>query len=220
MTQKRYLAEPQNMRGQATVEAVIPAERPIVRLDRTWFHPQGGGQKADRGRLGSSEVLHVAHHAEKVDHVVASAEGIVAGMTVDLEIDEAWRRLNAAYHTAGHLIACAVEAMQPRLKAVSGHQWPGEARVEFEGDFAGCADLSMEAVNARLARDLADGLHVAVLGDPYARRSIAIGSYPPIPCGGTHVSGLADITCVRVLAMKVKGRRLRLSYEADPAAAG
>ena len=61
MTNKRYLAEPASYSGEATVTAILQGELPIVRLSETLFHPQGGGQKADRGTIGSASVTDVAH---------------------------------------------------------------------------------------------------------------------------------------------------------------
>ncbi|BCQ29259.1 alanyl-tRNA editing protein (plasmid) [Caballeronia sp. NK8] len=212
MTRKLYLAEPHTYSGTAIITAIIPGERPTLCLDQTWFHPQGGGQKADRGRIGASSVLHVSHNADSVDHLVDSVTGLKEGMTVALDIDRSWRMLNASYHTAGHLIACVVEALVPSLHAVSGHQWPGEGRVEFSlGDQT--ADVPMDEVNSRIAQDIQCDLPVSLHGDPYRDRCIRIGDYPPIACGGTHVRSLGTLASVRVTAVKKKSGQIRVSYE-------
>src|ERR1700680_2948816 len=105
--------------------------------------------------------------ANDVNHIVDSAVDLAPGMAVTIEVDEAWRRLNAAYHTAGHLVACVVETLQPSLRAIAGHQWPGEGRVEFSG-VVPANTLSAETINARLAENLAADLPVTIQGDPYA----------------------------------------------------
>jgi len=216
VTIKSYLSDPVTLRGMATVTRIIEsgAGPSVIRLDRTLFHAQGGGQKADRGRIGPATVLQVAHNEDDVDHVVESTAGLTPGQAVQLEIDEPWRRLNSAYHTAGHLLAAVVETIYPELKAVSGHQWPGEARVEFSGaDKA--SGLSADAINARLTADVAAALPVVIVGDPYLDRAIRIGDYDAIPCGGVHVPSLGEIQDVTVLAIKAKGGRLRVSYVVD-----
>lgn len=212
---KQYLVEPYRFVGQTTIVEIINGERPIIRLDTTWFHPQGGGQKADRGRIGSAQVLHVAHNASQVDHHVDSANGLKPGMTIDFEIDISWRALNAAYHTAGHLVACVGEALAPGINAVAGHQWPGEARVEFDANPTLTAGLTLQSLNERLAADISHKLPVQVRNDPMTHRSIQIGDYPPIPCGGTHVESLAAMAAIRVLSLKSKSGRLRVSYDID-----
>jgi alanyl-tRNA synthetase len=215
MTIKQYLAEPSRMNWTARVLGISQGEMTVVRLDRTIFHAQGGGQKADRGRIGSAVVIHVAHNADNVDHHVESATAMNVGAEVTLEVDAAWRRLNAAYHTGGHLLASVVETLYPGTRAVSGHQWPGEGRVEFVGDL-NVEQLSVAEINARLVADLTADLPISVEGDPFKDRAIKIGNYAPIPCGGTHVSRLGDVATTIVRSIKAKGGRIRIGFDASP----
>lgn len=214
MTVKRYLSDPA-LAGVVTVTEVIPGERPVVRLAETWFHPQGGGQKADLGRVGEAEVVHVTHgEGGKVDHHLADLAGLEAGGTYPFSIDAGRRQLHAAWHSAGHLVGSLVEA-RGGLRAVQGHQWPGEARVEFEGE---AADL--EALKARLEQDLAAALAadlpVAAIDTPEHVRAIRMGDHAPIPCGGTHVARLGEIGRIAITGVKRKGDRVRVSYSVEP----
>lgn len=212
MTVKEYLEHPTTLTRMSRIVGILEGDKPVVRLDRTLFHAQGGGQKADRGRIGPAHVVHVAHSTEDVDHFVDNVGQFEVGMDVPIEVDAEWRRLNAAFHTAGHHLASAVETMYPGLKALSGHQWPGEARVEFEGNVSIDA-MSIESINARMEADLAAALVVTIEGDPYSSRSIRIGSYSSIPCGGTHVCSLSEIKSVGIQTIKQKKGRVRVSYE-------
>jgi alanyl-tRNA synthetase len=216
MTLKRYLTHTQ-LSGTAVVTEVIPGERPVLRLRETWFHPQGGGQKADRGFIGPAQVVHVAHNGAHVDHFVDSIDGLEVGREYAYSIDAYWRRLNSVYHTAGHLIASVAESVYPDLKAVSGHQWPGEARVEFESISPLGSEIQTEELQARLEGALSERLSVKIEGDPFASRHIVIGAYPGIPCGGTHVDDLKDIEKIMIAGVKRKGNRIRVSYEATSA---
>jgi len=213
MTEKLYLAHPEMRSANAKILAMVATTdgRLAVRLDRTIFHAQGGGQKADRGRIGAARVLHVIHNGSDVDHIIDSPELLEIGTVVLLEVDDAWRRLNAVYHTAGHLIASVVEKMFPGAKAVSGHQWPGEGRVEFEGlvPVDGKADIE-----AALFQAIADALPVKVQGDPYADRRIVIGDMTVIACGGTHVDNLAAIASIQIRSINAKKGKIRISYDA------
>ncbi|MDD4617177.1 MAG: alanyl-tRNA editing protein [Alphaproteobacteria bacterium] len=216
-TKKVYLAEPQTLSGEATVVDLINGERLIVRLDKTWFHAQGGGQKGDKGRIGSVVVLDARHAEEgEVDHFVNSFDGLSVGQVCSLSVDAASRRVNAVYHSAGHLLAAVAEKEFPEIKAVQGHHWPGEARVEFEGsfspEFAGRLSSSLPLA---LKKAISEQWPVHVLGNPYADRSVQFGSAAPIPCGGTHVAHLGQIKEIVIKAIKKKGARLRVSYEAE-----
>jgi Ser-tRNA(Ala) deacylase AlaX len=188
--------------------------RAIVRLDRTLFHPQGGGQKSDRGTLGGVAVTHVTHAVEgQVDHFLATSEHVLrVGTEVSLEVDAAWRAVNASSHTAGHLLAALVERRYPGVRAEAGHHWPGEARVEFVGP----VDKLLEDLRQHLEHDahdaIANDLVVTVEGDPFHSRTVRIGTFPAVPCGGTHVTSTAALATLVMTGVRVKSGRLRVSY--------
>ncbi len=213
MTEKLYLAHTTMWGTTATIVAhVIAADgRKAVRLDRTVFHAQGGGQEADRGRIGDARVLHVAHNGGDVDHIVDSPDLLEVGSVVQTEVDAAWRRLNAVYHTSGHLIASIVERLFTGVRAVSGHQWPGEGRVEFEGVVPLQAKADIESA---LCLAIADDWPVSIVGHPYLDRSISIGDIGAIACGGTHVESLSAIDSIQIRSINTKKGRVRISYDA------
>jgi len=212
-TLKLYLENSNIFQVTAVVEETgFTDGRPWVRLNRTIFHPQGGGQKADRGRIGEVPVLHVAHAEEgEVRHFVAHSAPFSTGQQVELHLDPVWRALGARTHSAGHLIAALVEQRFRSLRAVAGHHWPGEARVEFEGSV-----VSPEEVASALIDDIQKVISfdplISVVGDPYVERSIQIGDFAPVPCGGTHVRSLAALDGMQVDKVRSKSGRLRVSY--------
>ncbi|MEN8723815.1 MAG: alanyl-tRNA editing protein [Alphaproteobacteria bacterium] len=211
-TQRLYL-ENDALSGTATITALIDGDTPIVRLNQTLFHAQGGGQKADRGTIGPVTVAHVAHNGDEADHIVDTLDGLSVGDEVEINVDADWRQLNTAYHSAGHLLAAVAEELAPTLIAVSGHQWPGEARVEFTfgGELPDIAAL-VPALNERLAALINDDVPVAITGDPYSDRAMKVGDYQAIPCGGTHVASLAQIGTVTIEGAKRKKDKLRIKY--------
>lgn len=213
MTHKLYLTADPPMDGTATVLDVGETDgRAWVRLDRTPFHAQGGGQKADRGRIGPATVVHVVHaEGGEVLHVVEDASGLVVGESVEVSVDADWRGVCARSHTAGHLIAALVEARYPELTAVSGHHWPGQSRVEFSGPRPESAEVNEHLV-ADLAAAIAAALPVAVEGDPQTDRRIRIGEHPAVPCGGTHLAHLGELGEVTIARVRAKSGKLRISY--------
>lgn len=218
LTDKIYLADALALRCIAVVVSIrsLDGGRLAVRTDRTIFHPQGGGQKADRGRIGRAHVQHVAHDGPEVDHFVDCADGMEIGQALTMEVEPEWRAFNAAFHTAGHLVAGLVERHWPGVRAVSGHQWPGEARVEFEPALPR-ESFDLPTLNTLIGAAIAQGwpLRVHAIG---GERCVQIGDLAPIPCGGTHLGSLSELEHVRVDAIKVKGGRVRMSYTAAPRA--
>lgn len=211
MTAKRYLASA-DLTGTTTVTHVGDDGRPFVRLSETLFHPQGGGQRADRGTVGGRAVTHVAHaDGGEVNHYLDSTDGLSVGDTVELAVDPEWRQLNARWHTAGHLIAAVVEQLFPALQGVAGHHWPGEGRVEFApGDGVSAEEIAAKLPDALAEAERAD-LPVRVVGDPFVSRQVVVGDSRPVGCGGTHFASVGGIA-VTVTGVKAKGGKLRVSY--------
>lgn len=212
MTVKHYLAS-DALTATATVTAILTEPAPIVRLDSTLFHAQGGGQRGDRGLIGAAQVLDARHAAEgEVDHFVDSVAGLTVGDRVEIAVDEAHRREGARLHSAGHLLADAVQAIRPGMRAVAGHHWKGEARVEFEGDIE--IDDALESDLAeKLAALIAAEIPIRVVGDPFSSRALAIGDFTSVGCGGVHVSNTAELAGLAVTGFRSKKGRLRVSYE-------
>jgi len=214
-TKKLYLEDCTTLNGEAVIVDAGSTDdgKPWVRLDVTIFHPQGGGQKADRGVIGSVDVVHVAHAANGfVDHVLASPAAFTRGQRVALAVDRGWRRTNARLHSGGHLLAAVVEAAFPGLRTLAGHHWPGEARIEVEGNSLPSTDQIVPALERALAVAVSSDAAVDIIGNPYESRAIQIGDYPPVSCGGTHVRRLGELAGIRLDKVKLKSGRLRVSY--------
>ena len=213
MTVKRYLASA-DLTGAATITHVGDDGRPFVRLAETLFHPQGGGQKADRGTIAGRAVTHVAHaDGGEVNHYLDSTDGLSVGDVVQLAVDAEWRQLNALWHTAGHLIAAVVEKLFPKLQGVAGHHWPGEGRVEFTpGDGASAEEVAAKLPDA-LAEAVRADLPVRVIGDPFSSREVVVGDSRSVGCGGTHLTSVGELAVI-VTGVKAKGGKLRVSYAA------
>ncbi|MFM8274772.1 MAG: alanyl-tRNA editing protein, partial [Gemmata sp.] len=171
-----------------------------------------GGQKADRGTIAGRPVTHVAKAGDEVNHYLESTDGFVVGQAVRVEVDGDWRRTGSAWHTAGHLIAAVVERRWPELRATNGHHWPGEARVEFDPASADLAGAVSRELPELVARAIESDLPVTVVGDPFANRAVAIGDFPPVPCGGTHARSTAGLPRVEVTKVRPKDGKLRVSY--------
>jgi alanyl-tRNA synthetase len=213
MTIKDYLFD-----CSLTSSAVITAigedgGLPWVQLDCTIFHPQGGGQKADRGIIQDIAVTQVVYSGNNVSHYLETTENLHVGQPVSLNVDSDWRLANSQLHTAGHLIAALLESPFPNLKPVSAHHWPGESRVEFTGDNLPTSETIRNFLVAALKQAIQEDLPVVTLGSPTTVRSIKIGMFGAVPCGGTHLKTLGQLHDINLTGIKIKKGKLRISYE-------
>ena len=108
MTDRLYLADPYLARFDAYVLAERRlGERTAVVLSRTAFYPEGGGQPADHGTLGTARVVDVQEVEGEILHAV---EGAVPAGRVTGVLDWARRFDHMQQHHGQHLLSAAFEA--------------------------------------------------------------------------------------------------------------
>lgn len=194
---------------------------PWAAVEDCLFHPQGGGQPADRGWLEGVEIVPVRDHESGLVVATAAVDRglppLAVGERVRARIDLEARMLHAALHTAGHLVE-AVGRSQGWEMAGSIH-FPGQARIEFQaphadarlGDPDGREEVTA-ALREGVAAAVADDLPVSARYLPDGRRVVRLDSLHAAPCGGTHVRSLGDLAELVLPTLKVKKGRIRVSY--------
>ncbi|MCU0239323.1 MAG: alanine--tRNA ligase-related protein [Pyrinomonadaceae bacterium] len=214
MTYKRYLIE-RDLRGIAKICWIGEDNGFYLILDQTLFHPQGGGQQSDVGFIDNSKVIRVVNIDDEVRHYFEKIEGVNfdIGQEVELKIDSKVRNENSKLHSGGHLTAAVVEDVYPMLKAIGGHHWKGEARVEFVGDeFPEMEELNQILPQA-ISRAINNDLAVKVLYDENNDRSVQIGEFSAVGCGGTHIQSLRELSKFEITKIRIKSGKLRISYQ-------
>lgn len=196
-----------------------------VILDQTVAHPKGGGARSDRGSVGTvtfNEVVADGRDGDLRHYFDDGEPPFAVGHVVEVKVDPEWRLLQAKYHSAGHLLAAVAEEQFPGIRAVGGHHFAGEARIEFEprpmpfGDGYIPLPTDLNDVKTKLDAALKDAIErnlpIQIL-DPYQNRQVQVGSYPPVGCGGVHCKTTGELGRVEIKSVKVKDRKLRLSYQ-------
>ncbi|MDM4719510.1 hypothetical protein QTQ03_07830 [Micromonospora sp. WMMA1363] len=212
--------------GQAQTQVVAVGERdgaPWVAVEHCLFHPQGGGQPADRGWVDGHEIVPVRDHGSGLVAAVASGAAALpvfsVGQPLEVRIDLPVRITHAALHTAGHLIE-AVGRAQGWVLAANNH-FPGQARIEFTApqpdarlDALAGREEATEALRTEVAEAIAQDLPVTWENDADGRRIVHLAGLHSAACGGTHVRSLGDLADVVLPTLKVKKGRIRVSYSA------
>jgi misacylated tRNA(Ala) deacylase len=209
-----------------------------VRLDRTVFYPQGGGQAGDAGllRLPDGRALKVADTRKgaqpgEILHVLADigdAASLQPGSELTATIDRDRRGAHMRFHTATHLLCALVPQPVDGCSITAGY-----ARLDFHMN----EPLDKQQLSEGIAR-LVAGAHpvrhrwvseAELDANPQWVRSMRV--MPPRgqgrirvieiegvdlqPCGGTHVSNTADIGTVIVTKVEKKSaitRRVILGF--------
>jgi misacylated tRNA(Ala) deacylase len=212
---------------------VVDAAPGRVALDRSAFHPGGGGQVSDIGAIEHAGGLVAVTGFETVDDVVWHVldEEIALAGEVTVRVDAGHRSRVAQLHTDSHV-----------LNAIVFERWPGTlvTGAQINADGTGRMDFDLSEVD----NDALRGLDVAVndvigrgvdvrsvyvdAGDATTTaglvRSLSVAP-PPTPdgllriieidgvdrqaCGGTHLSNTAESRPFRITKVESKGKRNR-----------
>jgi misacylated tRNA(Ala) deacylase len=217
-----------------TLETVVVAARPgAVALAQHPFHPGGGGQLADRGRLAW------AHGETAVTGVVVDndqawlqlADPVELSGAVEARVDAGFRARQSALHTGAHVLnALVYQFFNGAL--ITGAQLKDDdtARVDF--DLPGVETDAVRALEAEMNAVIRRDLAVRAVDLPLAEAAtdpalVRCRSVAPPPsddgtvrvveivgldrqaCGGTHLASTGRSRPVRILKIDNKGRHNR-----------
>lgn len=227
MASKRlYYDDSYTTRFTARVAAVGEhGGRPAVELEATYFFPEGGGQEADRGRLGEASVVDVgAGQDGRVWHVI---EGPAAGLGGDLDAELDWTRRfdHMQQHTGQHILSAAFEHVLG-AHTLSAHLGEERSSIEVnlpEADWKGVERLE-QAANQVVWEDRPverhwvddEGVKRFALRKPPKFtgriRIVEIPEWDVSACGGTHTLRTGEVGLVKIVRWeKVRGN-LRFDF--------
>jgi len=214
----------------AVVVGALPGR---VALDRSAFHPGGGGQVSDTGTIEHAGGVVAVTGIEIVDDVVwhlLDGEVALEGEVV-VRIDADHRSRVAQLHTDSHV-----------LNAIVFDRWPGTlvTGAQINADGTGRMDFDLSEVDNDALRGLDAGVN-DVIGRGVEVRSVYVDAGdaattaglvrslsvapPPTPdgqlriieidgidrqaCGGTHLSNTGQSRPFRITKVESKGKRNR-----------
>ena len=203
-------------------------------LVSTIFYPEGGGQPSDKGFIktpqGKAHVKHVRLTGESVIHE-CSLEGEIhpqdeARCTLDWEI----RHYNMRVHSAGHIVHEAVKRIAPTLTPIKGEHGT-HAFIEYEGSLPIDKTFAIEKETNAMVRDnVSLKTEFVSLEELKARASwmpkhlpknkplriLSVGTYEPIPDGGTQVATASEVGIITITAIENTDSAVRIRYQVEP----
>jgi misacylated tRNA(Ala) deacylase len=212
---------------------VVDARPGAVLLEASPFHPGGGGQLADRGRLawasGEAEVIGFEIVDGGVWHRLAGP--VEAAGAVQASVDPEFRRLQTELHTDAHVLnALVYRHFDGALITGAQLNDDGTARVDF--DLPGADNDRLRALEGEINDLIRQDLPVraawvaldAARAETGLLRSRSVAPPPAADgtvriveivgldrqaCGGTHLASTAGSRPVRILKVDNKGRHNR-----------
>lgn len=238
-TKLLYMLDSYQFSGEGKVVSFFDGSegKKVVILDQTIFYPQGGGQRYDTGYISSSGGKFVVEEVRFVDglvqHLGQFASGVFAeGDHVTLNIDKENRIFYSKLQSAGHLIDVAVRRCgYLNLKPTKGAHYPEWSEVEYEGTImADEIEHAVAQIQSDLDSMILHGNEVKIamtsraeaqqqcyflpahMPDDKPIRIVAVWDDLFIPCGGTHVRNISELSGLRITRIKSKKGTTKISY--------
>ena len=212
---------------------VVDARPGAVVLERTPFHPGGGGQLADRGVLrwngGEAAVAGFELTEGRLWHRLA--EPVEASGSVQVAVDPAFRTMMTELHTGTHVLNALVY-QQFHGALVTGAQLNDDGTARMDFDLPDADNDRLRALEASINDVIRQDLPLRFAYVPLAEAAAQPGllrskSVAPPPdedgtvriveivgldrqaCGGTHLASTARSRPIRILKIDNKGRHNR-----------
>lgn len=210
-TEKLYYADPFLREFTAVVLSCQPGKEGfLVTLDRTAFYPEGGGQSADHGTLGTVAVTDVHEKDGVIFHTVEKAVEI--GQTVTGVLD--WqRRFDHMQQHSGEHILSGILCEMFHCDNVGFHMGADTVTIDYNADIRWEQALEAERrANAVIAADepvdIAYPTPEALAAMDYRSKKeltgqVRIVTFPGADCCaccGTHVLRAGQVNLVKVLS--------------------
>ncbi|MEW6581155.1 MAG: alanine--tRNA ligase [Actinomycetota bacterium] len=204
------------VRARVTAVDELGGGEALLKLDRSPFYAQGGGQVSDAGTISGdglqatvTEVYRVGD--DQVLRVRVESGAPAVGQEVDARVDARARRATQANHTATHVLNWALRSvLGDGVRQAGSYVGPDKLRFDFTyrgrpgGDEL---DRIERMVNQRVAEDAPVRAEVMARDEATARGAIGLfeekygervrvlstGDYSMELCGGTHVSRTGEI---------------------------
>lgn len=235
-TALKYLEDFTTMEADAQVVATEQADnKEVLILDATIFYPQGGGQPYDQGIIegasGKFRVEEVRFVDGFVRHIGFFEQGkFQVGEKVRCSVDKQRRKLHSRIHSAGHVLDMAVHSLGLNWIPGKGYHFPEGPYVEYKGSIEGhdteqlkkdietlCNQFIREDRKTELRFMPKERMHEVChfvpdyIPEGKPARVVMYGDFG-VPCGGTHVSHLAEIQNMTIRKIKAKGSIIKVGY--------
>ncbi|MBQ9010927.1 MAG: alanyl-tRNA editing protein [Clostridia bacterium] len=223
MTRRLYYEDEYLCQFDARVEMCRPKEEGkwIVRLDRTAFFPEGGGQWADLGTLGEATVLDVHERDGEVEHLVDAP--LTPGTQVHGCIDWERRFSVMQQHSGEHIFSGLVHA-RFGYDNVGFHIGSEAVTMDFNGEIT---EAEAEEIETAANRVIFSNVPIEhFIPDEEARKTLEYRSKKEIEgelrivripgadtcaCCGTHLHRTGEIGQIKLIGVQKYKSGVRVS---------
>ncbi|MEN6577997.1 MAG: hypothetical protein ABFD90_16765 [Phycisphaerales bacterium] len=214
--ERLYWTHPDVFEAEVKVTTIEPAK---VTIDPVLFHPDEGGQPADKGAIGDAVVNDVRVVGDRVVHTL---DRPLSDGRYLARVDKERRLCTAAHHTAQHILS-GIAAKQFRLETVGVHIGLEGSTVDFHEKLGWdvVTDLERQAMDVVMQNIPVE----TILNGPDAQvrtrfgtidadviRIVRIGECDASACCGAHVPATGRISVIRIFDIESRKSGTRVSF--------
>ena len=210
-TTKLYYVDCHMARFSAKVLQCTETEKGFeVILDRTAFYPEGGGQAADTGMLGTVRVLDTRERGNMIVHLCNGA--LAVGDAVEGCIDYESRFDRMQQHTGEHIVSGLIHARYG-YHNTGFHMGTESTTIDFDGvipteDLPGLEAAANAAVWQNLPvkcyvpspEELETVVYRTKRALPWPVRIVEVPGYDTCACCGTHTAFTGEVGLVKLFS--------------------
>ena len=210
-TRKLYYEDSHLSRFTATVLSCEQTEKGWeITLDTTAFYPEGGGQAADTGTLGTVRVLDIRERGETVIHLCDGP--LTPGDAVEGAIDWEARFIRMQQHSGEHIVSGIINRRYG-YHNTGFHMGSGIITIDFDGvipaeDLPSIEAEANSAVWANLPvkcwypspEELPHVPYRTKRALPWPVRIVEIPGFDTCACCGTHVKATGEIGLIKLFS--------------------
>jgi len=227
MTYKLYL---ENQYEKEFIAKVVSIDDKKVKLDKTIFYPEGGGQPGDKGEINGIMVIDTKKDGDDVIHILEKEPTFKVGEIVKGKIDWNRRYKLMRSHTAAHLVSSVIN--KKTGAEITGNQLEEDKiRIDFSLEkfdkeaIAKYVDETNEILKKNLEvkvytipreealkMESLTKLRIGIPANLKTIRIVDIGGYDIQADGGTHVKNTEEIGRLELIKCENKGKNNRRVY--------
>ncbi|MEJ8304431.1 alanyl-tRNA editing protein [Saccharibacillus sacchari] len=226
MTHKIYYDSAYSQEWTSIIQEIVPGENGFyVRLGKTAFYPEGGGQPGDSGWIGEVRVLDTQSQNGNILHLVEAPPG-EPGSEVSCRLDWERRFDHMQQHSGQHLLSATVLDL---LGAATLSFHLGEDYATIDVERAEWTQQELDGVerevNLRIMRNLPiksyfvsseEAANLPLVKAPSVEGEVRIVEIEGIEynaCGGTHVNATGELGLLKLLRAEKQKGNLRLTFK-------